>query len=105
MIDYKKYFDILCWSINPDYQSIPDTKGMDWYDFYQFACEQAIAGVAFEGVKRMSDARGKMEENRQQLNRIVPSYARLHAIILVPEEFEKTPKRSIKRFKYIDYEI
>ena len=65
MIDYKKYFNILRWSINPDYQSIPDTKGMDWYDFYQFACEQAIAGVAFEGVKRMSDARGKMEENRQ----------------------------------------
>lgn len=65
MIDYKKYFNILRWSINPDYQSIPDTKGMDWYDFYQFACEQAIAGVAFEGVKRMSDAKGKMEESCQ----------------------------------------
>ena len=65
MIDYKKYFNILCWSINPDYQSIPDTKGMDWYDFYQFACEQAIAGVAFEGMKRMSDAKGKVEESCQ----------------------------------------
>ena len=55
MIDYKKYFDILCWSINPDYQSIPDTKGMDWYDFYQFACEQAIAGVAFVGIQRLGE--------------------------------------------------
>jgi len=35
----------------------------------------------------------------------VPSYARLHAIKLVPEEFEKTPKRSIKRFKYLNYEV
>ena len=49
-------------------KSIPDTKGIDWYDFYQFACEQAIAGVAFEGVKRMSDAKGKMEENCQPLD-------------------------------------
>lgn len=55
MIDYKKYFDILCWSINPDYQSIPDTKGMDWYDFYQFACEQAIAGVTFVGIQRLGE--------------------------------------------------
>ena len=55
MIDYKKYFNILRWSINPDYQSIPDTKGMDWYDFYQFACEQAIAGVAFVGIQRLGE--------------------------------------------------
>ena len=47
----------------------------------------------------------QMEENRRQLNQIVPSYARLHAIKLVPEEFEKTPKKSIKRFKYLDYEV
>ena len=67
MIDYKKYFNILCWSINPDYRSIPDTKGMDWFAFYRFTCEQAIAGVAFEGVKRMSDAREKVEENHQPL--------------------------------------
>ncbi len=55
----------------------------------------------------LSDAmlEAQMEENRQELNRIVPSYARLHAIKLVPEEFEKTPKRSIKRFKYLNYEV
>jgi len=47
----------------------------------------------------------QMEENRQELNKIVPAYSRLYAIRLVPEEFEKTPKKSIKRFKYLDYEV
>ena len=58
-------------------------------------------------IAGLSDAmlEAQMEENRQQLNQIVPSYARLHAIKLVPEEFEKTPKRSIKRFKYLNYPV
>jgi long-chain acyl-CoA synthetase len=47
----------------------------------------------------------QMEENRIELNKIVPSYCRLHAIRLVPEEFEKTPKRSIKRYLYMDYPV
>ncbi|MCR5819589.1 MAG: AMP-binding protein [Bacteroidaceae bacterium] len=47
----------------------------------------------------------QMEKNRQDLNMIIPSYARLHAIKLMPEEFEKTPKKSIKRYKYMDYPV
>ena len=47
----------------------------------------------------------QMELNRIELNKIVPLYARVHAIRLMPEEFEKTPKRSIKRYKYMDYEV
>ena len=46
-----------------------------------------------------------MERNRQELNNIVPSYARVYAIRLVPEEFEKTPKKSIKRYKYMNYNV
>jgi long-chain acyl-CoA synthetase len=46
-----------------------------------------------------------MEENRAQLNMIVPAYARVHAIVQMPEEFEKTPKKSIKRYKYLDYPV
>ena len=46
-----------------------------------------------------------MEVNRTELNKIVPAYARLHAIKLVDEEFEKTPKKSIKRYKYMDYPV
>ena len=48
---------------------------------------------------------GIMEENRMQLNQIVPVYCRLSAIKQMPEEFEKTPKKSIKRFKYLNYEV
>ena len=47
----------------------------------------------------------QMEENRQQLNRVIPSYARVQDIRLVPKEFEKTPKKSIKRYLYTDYPI
>ena len=47
----------------------------------------------------------QMEENRIELNKIVPSYCRLHTIRLMPEEFEKTPKRSIKRYLYMDYPV
>ena len=47
----------------------------------------------------------QMELNRLELNKIIPIYARVHAIKLVPEEFEKTPKKSIKRFMYMDYPV
>ncbi|MCR4994803.1 MAG: AMP-binding protein [Bacteroidales bacterium] len=47
----------------------------------------------------------QMEENRQTLNKIVPTYARVYALKLVAEEFEKTPKKSIKRFKYLNYDV
>ena len=41
-----------------------------------------------------------MEQNRQQLNEILPPYSRLNMIELREEEFEKTPKKSIKRYLY-----
>ena len=47
----------------------------------------------------------QMELNRIELNKIVPLYARVHAIKLMPEEFEKTPKKSIKRYKYTNYPV
>ena len=47
----------------------------------------------------------QMEKNRQDLNQVIPSYARIHAIRLMPEEFEKTPKKSIQRYKYMDYPV
>lgn len=42
----------------------------------------------------------KMEENRQALNAIVGSYEKITKIHLYPHEFEKTPKKSIKRYLY-----
>ena len=41
-----------------------------------------------------------MEQNRQELNADQPPYCRLSAIEIVKEEFEKTPKKSIKRYLY-----
>ena len=41
-----------------------------------------------------------MEEIRKDLNKIVAPYEQISKIVLMPNEFEKTPKRSIKRFLY-----
>lgn len=41
-----------------------------------------------------------MENIRKELNKIVAPYEQIAKIVLVPSEFEKTPKRSIKRFLY-----
>ncbi|MCI6161675.1 MAG: AMP-binding protein [Prevotellaceae bacterium] len=43
-----------------------------------------------------------MEHNRQELNAALPAYCKLSAIKLNEEEFEKTPKKSIKRYLYQD---
>lgn len=42
----------------------------------------------------------QMEHNLVRLNRMLPPFCRLTQIELVDKEFEKTPKRSIKRFMY-----
>lgn len=41
-----------------------------------------------------------MKENVAKLNKMLPNYSQVTAIELVEKEFEKTPKRSIKRFMY-----
>ncbi len=41
-----------------------------------------------------------MDKNRINLNLLLPKYSQIARIELRKEEFEKTPKRSIKRFKY-----
>lgn len=47
-----------------------------------------------------SDLNTIMEQNRKQLNANLPAYCHLSEIRLHDSEFEKTPKRSIKRFLY-----
>ena len=41
-----------------------------------------------------------MEQNRQALNAVMPNYSKLTEIRIHKEEFEKTPKKSIKRYLY-----
>ena len=46
------------------------------------------------------DLQNIMEQNRVKLNEEQPAYCKLSAIRLHEEEFEKTPKKSIKRYLY-----
>ena len=59
MMNYEKsyiqFLDIFRYALNPDRQAIPNVKELDWYGFYHFAREQAIAGFLFEGVKRLGE--------------------------------------------------
>ena len=52
------------------------------------------AHVGHEGILR------EMERNRQKLNARLPPFCQVGAIEIVPEEFQKTPTRKIKRFLY-----
>ena len=47
-----------------------------------------------------SDIEKVMEQNRAELNQSQPAYCRLTSIRLRSEEFEKTPKKSSKRYLY-----
>ena len=51
-------------------------------------------GFTLEDIQRI------MEENIHTLNDTLPSYSHVHGIRIQEEEFEKTPKRSIKRYLY-----
>lgn len=48
----------------------------------------------------VTDLDSQMEQIRKELNSLVAPYERIAKIIPMPNEFEKTPKRSIKRFLY-----
>ena len=53
----------------------------------------------------MADLKALMEQNRKDLNLQIPAYEQLAGIRIMDKEFEKTPKRSIKRFLYMDAEV
>ncbi len=46
-----------------------------------------------------------MEDNRKELNSQVASYEGISKIMLYPNEFEKTPKKSIKRYLYTNLPV
>lgn len=48
------------------------------------------------------DLQSIMEQNRGNLNDMLPSFSKISAIQLHEEEFAKTPKKSIKRYLYQD---
>ena len=54
----------------------------------------ATQGLSFDDLARM------MRENIDSLNKDLPAYSRIADVKVLHEEFEKTPKRSIKRYLY-----
>jgi len=50
-------------------------------------------------TKQLEEA---IENNRIELNKVLPAYCQITRVKLYPEEFEKTAKKSIKRFLYQD---
>ena len=48
----------------------------------------------------MADLERMMEENITILNKELPAYSQIKRVKVYHEEFEKTPKRSIKRYLY-----
>lgn len=58
--------------------------------------------AATQGYTSEEDIQRIMEENRVTLNTQIPGYCQVSRIKIFKEEFEKTPKKSIKRFLYKD---
>ena len=46
------------------------------------------------------DLAGIMEQNRRDLNSTLPAYSKIAVVQIHEDEFEKTPKKSIKRYLY-----
>jgi long-chain acyl-CoA synthetase len=57
---------------------------------------------AFSNGLNNDDLESIMEENRIELNKTLPIYSQIKKMKIYPEEFEKTPKKSIKRFLYME---
>ena len=60
----------------------------------------------YESIKKdnISDEQSQiiLEQTRKAVNEKIPEFMAVHKFRLHPEEFEKTPKRSIKRFLYMN---
>lgn len=52
-----------------------------------------------QGISR-EEVENLMQANLKQLNEEVPAYCKVSKITIMDQEFEKTPKRSIKRYLY-----
>lgn len=51
-------------------------------------------GLNDENIKNI------MQLNRNDLNKMIPAYEHIQSLEVQKEEFEKTPKKSIKRYLY-----
>ena len=61
------------------------------YPNFESAAEAKVSDKELEEI---------MNENLRLLNEEQPNYAKVSRIQIFPEEFDKTPKKSIKRYLY-----
>ena len=65
---------------------------------------EALVYPDFEAADKagipMEQLAAVMEQNRVALNASLPAYSQITKVKILTEEFEKTPKKSIKRFLY-----
>ena len=52
-----------------------------------------------DGMSR-EDLERRLTDALPEINKEVPNYAKIKKIEFMPEDFERTPKRSIKRYLY-----
>ena len=52
--------------------------------------------------QQVTDLKAAMELIRKEVNSELPAYEHLSGIKIMEHEFEKTPKKSIKRFLYLE---
>lgn len=58
-----------------------------------------FAQAVHDGMCR-EDLDTRLQEILPEINRMLPGYAQIRKIEVMPEDFERTPKRSIKRYLY-----
>lgn len=70
--------------------------------------EKRLVGLVYPDAEAMrmdkihkEDLEEIMEKNRNKINSELPKYEQVARIELMNEEFEKTPKKNIKRYKYV----
>lgn len=52
-----------------------------------------------DGLSR-SALEKRLQDNLPEINKVIPNYAKIKKLEFLPEDFERTPKRSIKRYLY-----
>ena len=123
----KKVIDFMCTAFRDGFQSCYGARvlnkdflpameackeaGIKWFEhgggaIFQskvFYCNENPF-TAMDEIRTMGfsqeDLNNVMEQNRQELNKQLPVYSKLQAFELQKEEFQKTPKKSIKRYLY-----
>lgn len=64
--------------------------GLVYPDYHQ----AELDGIGREALEK------RLVEGLPQINNLLPSYAQIHHLEFMPEDFERTPKKSIKRYLY-----